>query len=460
MSLQETLKKIRSSPDPENEKAVEAKILTPILENLGWDIYGTELQYRYTVGDKKDRNEVDLALKIKGRVVMLVEAKASSVKLDDYVSQILRYAYYEGVQLCVLTNGREWWLYLPREDGAPKERRFATFNIKSDSVEKLAGNLETYLSKENLRTKEAEKRAKEVLKALRDEEYLRKEIPRIWKAKLDEPDRELVDLVIKWTDHEIGLKPTKEQITAVLKGLPLPTVLSSPGPLDTESETQEIIGFDLFGKNYTVKQKVKAQKMIVNEIHKRHITNFERALEIDGFVKRPPPGKFDEYHKIGLSGVYVSLSGNIYVRLYNLLNQFGYEHNDLKIYTPDGLLDSSTLYKSKPPYRGGQKYAKASFSLWGESEDVRTFKEILIRVAEKLEEKHREDFDKVLSMKGRKRVYASRDPERLVEPTSRSIGKSGIFLETHFSARDIEKRCREILALFGYSESDLEIVKR
>lgn len=460
MSLQETLKKIRSSPDPENEKAVEAKILTPILENLGWDIYGTELQYRYTVGDKKDRNEVDLALKIKGRVVMLIEAKASSVKLDDYVSQILRYAYYEGVQLCVLTNGREWWLYLPREEGAPMERRFATFNIKSDSVEKLAGNLETYLSKENLRTKEAEKRAKEVLKALRDEEYLRKEIPRIWKAKLDEPDRELVDLVVKWTDHEIGLKPTKEQITAVLKGLPLPTVLSSPGPLDTESETQEIVGFELFGKDYEIKQKVKAQKIIVNEIHKRHITNFERALEIDGFVKKPPPGKFDEYHKIGLSGVYVSLSRNIYVRLYNLLNQFGYKQTDLKIYTPDGLFDPSTLYTNEPPDGGGQHTRPIGFSLWGESEEVRTSKEIWIRLAEKLEQKHREDFDRVLSMKGRKRVYTSRDPKLLYRSTSKSIGKSGIFLELNFSAPDIEKRCKELLVLFGYSESDLEIVRR
>lgn len=456
MLLQETLKKIRTSPDPENEKAVEAKILTPILDNLGWDIYGTELQYRYPVGDKKERNEVDIALKIKGRVVALIEAKASRVKLDDHVIQVLRYAYYEGVQLCVLTNGREWWLYLPREEGAPAERRFATFDIKADSVEKLVGNLETYLSRENLRTKEAEKRAKEVLKALRDEEYLRKEIPRIWKAKLDEPDREIVDLVIKWTDNEIGLKPTKEQIVAVLKGLPLPTVLS---PVVPEPEISEIVGFELFGKDYDIKQKIQAQKIIVNEIYSRHITNFEPALEIDGFIKKPPPGKFDKYHKVGLSGVYVLLSGDIYVRLYNLLSQFGYEQDELKIYTSGGLLDTSTFYTKKSG-GGKPKHTRAiGFSLWGEYERVQSSKEVLIRVAEKLEHKHREDFDKVLSMRGKKRVYTSRDPKQLYKSTSMSIGESGIFLEINFSAPDIEKRCKELLAIFGYSESDLEIYK-
>lgn len=456
MSLQETLKKIRTSPDPENEKAVEAKILTPILENLGWDIYGTELQYRYPVGDKKERNEVDIALKIKSRVVALIEAKASSVKLDDYVSQVLRYAYYEGVQLCVLTNGREWWLYLPREEGAPEERRFAIFNIKTDSVEKLVGNLETYLGRENLRTREAEKRTKEVLKALRDEEYLRKEIPRIWKAKLDEPDREVVDLVIKWTDNEIGLRPTREQIAAVLKGLPLPTVLS---PVIPEPGISEIVGFDLFGKYYAIRQKTQAQKIIVNEIYERHISNFEPVLEIDGFVKKSPPGKLDKYQKIGLSGIYVLLSGDIYVRLYNLLNQFGYEQNDLKIYTPDGLLDTSTLYANKPSTGGGLGTRAIEFSLWGRHEKVRNAQAIWIRVAEELEKKHREDFDKVLSMKGRKRVYASRDPEQLYRSTSAPIGESGIFLEINFSTPDLERRCKELLVIFGYSESDLEIFK-
>jgi len=90
--------------------------------------------FEYTVGGRR----VDIALKDEGRFVAFIEAKAPGKKLDAHVSQLLTYAFHEGVDIGVLTTGLEWWLYLPRENGPPPKRRFATFELSSVSAEEIA----------------------------------------------------------------------------------------------------------------------------------------------------------------------------------------------------------------------------------------------------------------------------------------------------------------------------------
>lgn len=464
MSLLETLEKIRNSPDPENEKAVEAKILTPILENLGWDTFGSDLYYRYPVGDKKDRGEVDIALKVKKRTVALIEAKASGGRLEDHVGQVLRYAFHEGVQICVLTNGQEWWLYLPREEGPPPERKFATFNIKTDSVEKVAGNLETYLSKENLGSREAEKRAKEVLKALRDKEYLQAEIPRIWKAKLDEPDTELVDLVTKWVDNEIGLRPAKEQVIALLKGLPVPAVVAlreprraSQPPRTTEKKkvtngstteakkTREIAkGFELLGQYYEVKYNYQVLVGVAEVLLERHGNDFERAVELRGIDRNPEVTKQNRYSEVKSSGIFVRISeGNYWARSYQLVEHFGHQSSDLKIDTEE----KKAFAKSVKPVR---------IKVFGEYIEVKLWKEVIMRLADVLYERHGSEFDRLLGLGTEKNPYASRNPEMLW--SAYKVGNSDIFIESGIGSDNVKKHARKFLEKFGYQPEELEIL--
>ena len=100
-------------------------IIVPILASLGWDPSGREVLYEYSVGGKKDAGRVDIALKNSDQVVALIEAKAPGSDLSSHVRQVLGYAFHEGVDICVLTTGLEWWLYLPRDSGPPPERRQA-----------------------------------------------------------------------------------------------------------------------------------------------------------------------------------------------------------------------------------------------------------------------------------------------------------------------------------------------
>lgn len=262
MSLQEVLVSVRSSPAPTNEESAKFKIIAPILGNLGWDMFGPQVLLEHSVGDRRLGGRVDIALKGSRGVVALIEAKAPGADLAAHVSQVLGYAFHEGVDICVLTTGLEWWLYLPREKGQPEERRFAILNVIGDPLEDLADDLEAFLGNQALEAGDAVPHANRVLQAQRERALLNEKIPSIWHKMIKDADEELVEVLSKRVYNEINLRPNKEQIVAVLKGQSVsatpiakttlkkkstPTVSSPPG-----SPTSMV----LFGKHYPIKSNV------------------------------------------------------------------------------------------------------------------------------------------------------------------------------------------------------------
>jgi hypothetical protein len=74
---------------------------------LGYDLF-SEITKEFQVRDRY----CDIAVKIKGVVPFLVEAKAMPVSLSDkHVEQAENYASRAGIQWVVLTNGISWRLY-------------------------------------------------------------------------------------------------------------------------------------------------------------------------------------------------------------------------------------------------------------------------------------------------------------------------------------------------------------
>ena len=346
MPLRETLEQKRSGPPPTGEKATKSYLIEPILRDLGWDTGNPEqVLYEYAVGG----GYVDIALKGPQGIVALVEAKAPGQNLSNHVNQVLRYdAFDKGADICVLRTGLEWWLYLPREVGTPEERRFTSLRIERDPVEQLADDLETFLGKENLVTGQAQKRAKQVLKARHQAAKVEAELPEVWQSMLTEPNNELVDLVRQRAYEEIGLRPDFKQVAAVLSGSPVPTIVS---------------------------------------------------LNPDTTQPAPIPPK---------------LPGK--------------------------------RAKSKKP---------SGFRIWDEHYSFKTWKHMLISVGEALYRRHTSEFDRVLTLQGRKRPHASRNPDDL--RAAHQVGSSGIYFEKNLNAKGIEKRSYEFLALFGYPPSDLDI---
>jgi len=121
--------------------------------------------------------------------------------------------------------------------------------------------------------------------------------------------------------------------------------------------------------------------------------------------------------------------------------------------------DSSTLPPTKPPSprpRGGYTGKRPrSYTFRGETRPVSTFKDILVGVYGDLASMMGADFERVLSLRGRKRAYFSREPQRLTTP--QEVGSTGIYAETNLSANGIMDRCASVLALFGLPPEDLTV---
>ena len=213
------IEQIRLRDNPANEETTKFTILGPILQAVGWKSH--ELLYEHPVGGNTGGGRVDIALSLNlpensQHIAALVEAKNPKANLAQYFDQLLRYAHYEGCDICVLTNGIEWWLFLPLEKGAPINRRFTTLNLRNTPVEQLVEDLETFLSKENLTNGHALQQAKRVLKARRRRAFLEKKTPEIWRSMLNQPDQELIELVVKRVYERIDLRPDEAQVVATL----------------------------------------------------------------------------------------------------------------------------------------------------------------------------------------------------------------------------------------------------
>ena len=99
-----------------------------------------------------------------------------------------------------------------------------------------------------------------------------------------------------------------------------------------------------------------------------------------------------------------------------------------------------------------------AFTFKGRRYDVRSWREMLIRITELMLSAHREQFNKVLNLVGRKRPYFTRNPNELRIPER--VDNTNIYVETHLNANSIVKLSKNIIALFGYKEDDLSIEVR
>lgn len=82
----------------------------------------------------------------------------------------------------------------------------------------------------------------------------------------------------------------------------------------------------------------------------------------------------------------------------------------------------------------------------------------MITIANLMLSAHREQFEKVLTLRGRKRPYFSKNPKELRTPER--IKSTDLYVETHLSADSIVKLSRKIIAVFGHGKDDLPIEVR
>lgn len=127
------------------EEATKTSVILPFLQTLGFDVFNLDEvipEFVADVGTKKGE-KVDFAVKIDGKIAMLIEAKPASVKLGDtQFNQLFRYFSVTEARLAILTNGREAWFFSDTDEPNKMDKRpffkFDFQNFDKDQVEELA----------------------------------------------------------------------------------------------------------------------------------------------------------------------------------------------------------------------------------------------------------------------------------------------------------------------------------
>lgn len=84
------------------------------------------------MSESKKGEKVDFAIKIDGKISMLVEVKPISSKLGDtQFSQLFRYFHVTEARLAILTNGHEVWFFADTDEPNKMDKKpFFTFNLQ------------------------------------------------------------------------------------------------------------------------------------------------------------------------------------------------------------------------------------------------------------------------------------------------------------------------------------------
>ena len=82
---------------------------------------------------------------------------------------------------------------------------------------------------------------------------------------------------------------------------------------------------------------------------------------------------------------------------------------------------------------------------------INSWKQLLLTISNEMVKLHTKDFDRVLSLRGRKRPYFTKNAGELRVPEE--INGTGVFVETNLSSNAIVRLSRDVLQLFGYNEA-------
>ena len=116
--------------------------------------------------------------------------------------------------------------------------------------------------------------------------------------------------------------------------------------------------------------------------------------------------------------------------------------------------------QARPSSAGGASFRRrpASFTFLSEMQSVSSWSDLMVQVCLVMRQRHPEDFEKVLEVRGRERPYFSRSAEDLYVP--KLVGDTGIYASCQGAGSLIEQRARRVVELFGYPADSIAVQTR
>ena len=197
-----------------NEAAVSQGIVLRLLQALGWPTYNTQIVCpEFNLAGKR----VDYALCYpSNKPVAFIEVKQQGTSAGAE-KQLFEYAFHDGIQLAILTDGQEWNFFLPAEQGSYAERRVYKLDILERKISESVARLEKYLSHEGIISGEAIAAAREDYKNVSRSRQMRATLPEAWTKLIKDEDELLLELLADTVESLCGFKPDVDTVALFLK---------------------------------------------------------------------------------------------------------------------------------------------------------------------------------------------------------------------------------------------------
>jgi hypothetical protein len=281
-----------------SEIQVSQGIVQRILRELGWDVFDTDVVYpEYPLRGLR----VDFALCSPPRQPMIFIEIKQVGRSEGADQQLFQYAYFEGIPVGILTDGRTWSFYLPGGQGDFPARLVYKLDIVERDVDEVIEKLRRYLDYSRVRNGEARRAVdadyEDVTKARRAISAL----PSAW-AKLVEEGDYLHDLLIEIVADKVqdiaDSRPDSEAVMSFLSGLQLNTPESfrtssrnvthlkpaekPKSAITVPSGDHKSIGFTFRNEDYRKKSKADVVRAVF-ELFAREYPGFEEKFyRLDG----------------------------------------------------------------------------------------------------------------------------------------------------------------------------------
>jgi len=198
-----------------NEQAISQGIVLPLLQELGWDIWDTNVVWpEFQTGEGR----VDFALcHPQSKPAVFIEVKQPG-GAEGGVRQALEYAFHTGVPFVVLTDGRTWSFYLPAEQGSYEDRRVYMLDLFERDAAQAVETLQKYLSRTRVESGKALDSARKEYRSRTRRLVARDAIPASWKELVEKGDELLVELIADAVESKVGVRPEENNVIAFLLG--------------------------------------------------------------------------------------------------------------------------------------------------------------------------------------------------------------------------------------------------
>ncbi|HEY4491739.1 MAG TPA: hypothetical protein VI958_07030, partial [Acidobacteriota bacterium] len=417
--------------------------------------------------------------------------------------QLLKYAFDRGIELAVLTDGFTWRLYLPLSAGGWASRCFYVVDIRNQQTESTAEKLDTMLSRDSVDSGKALAQAKEVHESKERERTIKDTIPKAWSQMLSEPDELLIELLQEKVESLCGYRPEADvcrdlivsrgiqfapSVRRATESMSESSAFSDSGMIPTDSATERstltgtgIISFADFrsfpnlelrrivrftfrgvsrNSRYWWEVLVGVCEMISLEkgtlFADKVLSRF--GMNRTGFSRRKSDLRLPR--EIPGTGIFVCVefSANSHVkRTLQVMELLSYPPSDLTIEYELGSNNESDHANEYHDDASVNRLGIVEFVFLGTRHTANNRLDASRRLCAELVRLHPEKAHLFLSVRGRERLYFSRNKSELQKP--RLIPGTDIYLNNILTTYEWQALEPRLLRLFGYKSSDYKVLE-